>query len=273
MPYDKLLFRETNGNMYYYSERGIMDYFYKRLTENNENWRELLEEYIHFSNDETILSATESIDVIGEIDFGKNGFGSPDGIIIGYKDEKKEKISFLMFIEAKITSYGQSVRNHYSRNDENIYVIVKDGYNSTIKGQIELRYRFLRSLFYHRNRNDGTIAEPQRMIHLYRCYDIKYAEEEYTPRRLNMDGGLKHIRRLLLSAMDRNFKNFFKKTFFICATIENNGINDRKSFVNSYNDVLPKFKDMNNVTDRIGFLDLKKFITDAQQNNAITVVP
>lgn len=64
-----------------------------------------------------------------EPDFGREGFGTPDAIII-LENINQEKI--VIIFEAKLSSYGDSSKNPSYRGTDN--------FNSTINGQLELNY-------------------------------------------------------------------------------------------------------------------------------------
>lgn len=291
---DKFLFKENGGNIFYYSERGVMDYFYKTIADSAKGIREL-KKYLKVNEaEQSKLDAVKKLEIIGEIELGKNGFGSPDGIIFGLDDE--DEIKLMMFIEAKVVSYDKSVKTCFKTDKdhpEQILVIQK-GYNSTIKGQLELKYRFLRAFFTENNKKnqepgdlDLNIYEPKGIANAYRNYDIKYKEDidlsvENNRRHLLMERGLEHLaRRIQAIPYSRLFYILIKKVLFVAATNET-GIKDQEEFINKYNNpdfgnILPEFKlwgeKNGNRNNRIAFLNIKKFIKDKIDHGIIKRLP
>lgn len=89
----------------------------------------------------------EKVAIIIEPDFGKKGFGSPDAIIALRYTTGERKV---FIIEAKRTSFEKSCSNK-NRTDK--------GYNSTLKGQLELNYCLSLSLSNFKQ-SDNILVEP-----------------------------------------------------------------------------------------------------------------
>ena len=118
-----------------YSERGLMSYF--MFIDLPKYLPEFLQA-LNFPNDvknpfnENITKAI----IFSELDLGKKeGFGCPDGAI--YFEHNGKKTMILIEVKANET-YAKSY------NPKKKY---KKGYNSTIKGQLELRWRMKELLF------------------------------------------------------------------------------------------------------------------------------
>ena len=119
-----------------YSERGLMSYFmFIDLPELMPKFLKALsfpEGVESRFNDITITKAI----IFSELDLGKTvGFGCPDGAI--YFEHNGKKTMILIEVKANET-YAKSY------NPKKKY---KKGYNSTIKGQLELRWRMKELLF------------------------------------------------------------------------------------------------------------------------------
>lgn len=281
---EKFLFRETDGNILYYSERGIMGYFYATISQSK--GPDILRKYLNV--DDIAKEKVNKLDkllIIGEIDLGKrDGFGCPDGIIFGL--DKDGKPNLLMFIEAKITTYLNSVKSKYDNSGEGKIIINRDGYNSTIKGQIELKYRFLRALFSRPNEKEYLVTERPGVAKNYKKYDIKYEDiddnslrnEEKLRRHLKMENGLKYVltKINLLTSKDntKSFKNLITRTLFVIATNERN-LNSHQIFIQKYQDILPEFlgenHDYGDMHSRIAYLDINRFINDQKNAGSIEV--
>ena len=121
------LYEYNKNGIHYccYSERGAMSYYmFQELCLGKEN---ILIKSINQSNNQLFdIHKIKKFTIFSELDLGNKGFGKPDGAVFFiYKGEKK-----FIFIEAKINkSYKKS-------NNKSI------SYNSTLNGQIELKYRF-----------------------------------------------------------------------------------------------------------------------------------
>lgn len=130
-----------------YSERGIMAYyFFQHLADgvNLANFFNLLKE----CNNEKIPDDWNNftdVCIFSEFELGASGFGSPDGAISFKAGEK----SYFIFIEAK---FNETYEKSCGKLE-----VGRKGYNSTIKGQLELRYRFAHSLISTREYANGCM--------------------------------------------------------------------------------------------------------------------
>jgi hypothetical protein len=95
--------------------------------------------------------------IIIEPDLGKRGFGSPDAIIALQYTTGERKV---FIVEAKLTSFEKSC---YKKNTTD------KGYNSTLKGQLELNYCLALSLSKFKQ-SDSRLVEPD-WIKRTRYYD------------------------------------------------------------------------------------------------------
>lgn len=177
-----------------YSERGLMSYFMFVELPN------LMAEFLsalEFSDQgnaeipfkgikkENITNAT----IFSELDFGKQGFGCPDGAIYF----ENNGISTMILIEVKADeSYAESCK--------------KKKYNSTIKGQLELRWRMINLLFEEKTREkDGK-------HYIYETHDLKkkyQVHDQFYINKLNDDFG--SYRRLKITKGVEEVLEYFKK--------------------------------------------------------------
>jgi hypothetical protein len=100
----------------------------------NSVWVKFFNEIIEI--EEPLSLNIEKVDIIVEPDFGKKGFGSPDAVISmnvqGANDRK------IFFIEAKRDTFRNASEDKAKRSEK--------GFNSSLNGQLELKYRFTRAL-------------------------------------------------------------------------------------------------------------------------------
>lgn len=113
-----------------WGERGFVTTLLLDLTsfQTPDNISNFLNE-IELANGNKIQFEPQKIRCIIEPDFGREGFGTPDAIII-LENINQEKI--IIIFEAKLSNYGDSSKNPSLRGT--------DKFNSTINGQLELNY-------------------------------------------------------------------------------------------------------------------------------------
>jgi len=117
-----------------YSERGLMSYFmFIDLPKYLPEFLQALKFPKGVGSPFNDITITKAI-IFSELDLGKKeGFGCPDGAIyFEYKKDDKT-ISTMLLIEVKA---NETYEESYNPDQE-----YKKGYNSTIKGQFELRWR------------------------------------------------------------------------------------------------------------------------------------
>ncbi len=171
-----------------YSERGLMSYFmFVELPNLMAKFLSALEfpdqdnagSPFKGIKKENITNAT----IFSELDFGKQGFGCPDGAIYF----ENNGISTIILIEVKADeSYAESCK--------------KKKYNSTIKGQLELRWRMINLLFKEKTREkDGKhyIYETPDLKKTYQDHDRFYKnkpDEDFgSYRRLKITKGVEKV--------------------------------------------------------------------------------
>jgi hypothetical protein len=220
----KLYLRTTDAvTLGCYSERGIMSYFMFRVLASR------LSEFLalaQFSNGNPnrlkLDGPPQDIALFSELDFGNEGFGKPDGAIwFRHRDRPH-----LVLMEVKL---NQSYRAACSPTAS---------YNSTIRGQLELKWRLMR-LFKAGQivTDDGVqyVAECDPMLAFYRDKDRIYSRSAV--------GGplvLGNRRRLrLVQGVGEFFQRFvtpcaFEDIFYIALTV------DTGNPLDSNKDLLPR---------------------------------
>ena len=132
------------GTFECYSERGVLSYLVYRFLPHPNNIKRFLNE-LNFINgyNPFINNELNNIVLFSELDLGKRfGFGCPDGAIFLQKENK----NFMLFFEGK---FNEKYETSCGGNRK---------YNSTIQGQLELRWR---------------------AVSLYKKYQIQSVEGEY----------------------------------------------------------------------------------------------
>jgi hypothetical protein len=184
----ELILRTANATTQFgcYSERGLMSYFmFVVLPTQLGNFLADLQFPAGVANSFAYLNGTHpNATIFSELNFGNEGFGCPDGAIFVGTPEPA-----MLFVETKLNeSYEKSCGGA--------------SYNSTIRGQLELRWRMthLHRTKCHRN-YDGTlyIQETLAFKELYKGADNAFyghenRQDETWPgswRRLKITNGVK----------------------------------------------------------------------------------
>lgn len=210
----EMLFKKINDNceLGCYSERGLMAYFMfvqlpTQLPEFLKSLRFVEGVPNPFANQSESIS--KSI-IFSELDLGKrHGFGCPDGAIY-----LELPWPVMIFVEVKINkSYANSnlfVR-HEGRND---------GYNSTLKGQLELKWRLTE---LNRSRTTEKISinvELRETDDMFR----QYKEDDWFYRRRANNGNLTDRRHLRIDNGVRTFLDLLRdcgdQVYFLAVTKE-----------------------------------------------------
>ena len=139
-----------------YSERGCFSYLFFRYLPQKENFRKFLHS-IKFPNSNNEL---KNYTLFSELDLGK--FGSPDGGFLFVIGEQ----GYFVFVEGKLNeSYNESCKS--------------SNYGSSIRGQIELKYRMIYAELQRQkiDQNSELIIESQVIADLYKNRDDFYSKE------------------------------------------------------------------------------------------------
>lgn len=136
------------------------------------------------------------------VELGLSQFGDPDLIII-CKVEDNDK-PYCFFVEAKAVPYITSM---YDNKDG----IPEKGFNSSINGQLSLKYRFAIALNnWEKNYNNG-LSEPKNMFSLYQDSEEGLNDNKKHPRKIDKEKILKNILKPL------GLKNLDDKRFYFVA--------------------------------------------------------
>jgi len=136
-------------NFLMWGERGLVATLLLDLAElcDEESLKDFINQ-IELANQKTMDFSPINLKCIVEPDFGRVGFGNPDGVIV-LMDNQKNKLVILL--EAKRTSYNKASMDSNLREEE--------GYNSKINGQLELNYRLTTALATF-NKQSICLEEP-----------------------------------------------------------------------------------------------------------------
>lgn len=209
-----------------YGERGLMSYFMfvqlpKKLPEFLKSLRFPNEASKPFAN---LNESIQRSIIFSELSFGNEGFGSPDGAIYVQWPEP-----MMIFLEVKANeSYVASCNRTYS-------------YNSTIRGQLELRWRMTelhRSNCHQTYNGDTYLQETMEFKNVYQDRDKAFyghmdRDDPSWPgswRRLKIVEGVKDFLDLLSKCEDR---------VYFCA-ITNEGVDPKNPFDSIGDDHRPR---------------------------------
>ena len=184
-----------------YSERGLMSYFmFIDLPELMQKFLKALSFPEGVGSPFNDITITKAI-IFSELDLGKKeGFGCPDGAI--YFEHNGKKTMILIEVKANET-YAKSY------NPKKKY---KKGYNSTIKGQLELRWRMKELLFNEcfcndelKKCNEGKKKYLREIGSVRDFYvkdkdaEVKPHDEFYTEKKKKAENHLASWRRLIIN--------------------------------------------------------------------------
>jgi len=235
----------ANNRVGFYGERGLMTWLFNYAIPQRPWW---FADKVEMANGESlahILNVHSEADIcrvtsLNEFDLGKSGFGCPDGAVIV---ENRSGMKSWVFVEAKNESYekssmdwkvAESRRSAYDRKKEAAdgdltgRIEKNYGYNSSINGQLELKWRFVKALHATEWLNRGEIGnnlliiEGQTLATEYSPVDAFYWDKPSVPaasrvscyRRLRVSGGIKDI-------CKAHWRNISEENFyFIAITLE-----------------------------------------------------
>ena len=198
-----------------YSERGLMSYFmFIELPELMPKFLQALSFPEGVESPFNEITITKAI-IFSELDLGKTvGFGCPDGAIYFEYKKDDETISTMILIEVKANeTYKDSCKLKETKkkkddpNDEENSQEYEDGYNSTIKGQLELRWR-MKELLLNKcicnaklkpwNKGIKYLREIESMRYFYTSKNNQPHDEFYTDEK-NSKNTLASWRRLIIN--------------------------------------------------------------------------
>jgi hypothetical protein len=177
-----------------WGERGLVATLFMDLVEisiskkENSLWEKFFNEIIEIQEPLKLKKEEiEKVDVIIEPDFGNAGWGHPDVVIsMKVKGQNDRKI---FFIEAKRDKFEKECKNKEKRGE--------NGFNSSLNGQIELRYCFTRALIEWNN-PEQQIEDPDWIL------ETEYDKDRNSKKRLLKKGPV----------LDEVIKEYHLKTIF-----------------------------------------------------------
>jgi len=198
-----------------YSERGVMAYLFISLLREQP---ELILDNAQNGDGTTLRDSIEgvkNIRLLTEFELGNKGFGCPDsGLLL---QDNEDRWHFV-FVEAKTEPWAVSHQGPTQRTPEELSSLsyseldrlcVRDKFNSSINGQLELRWRFVNA-FRNTPENLDLVIErnvPELLMKSDRFYWRRRLLVDETKnsdwRRVQMGTGLRPLRELLLSVEDR----------------------------------------------------------------------
>jgi len=181
----KLIKKETSmATFECYSERGILSYFMFRFLPHSQNIYWFLSR-LHFPKETPVVlptSGVENLTIFSELSFGQEGFGLPDGAIY-FEHEGKAS---MIFLEGKTNeTYAKSCKGK--------------SFNSTIKGQLELRWRMVSLYKSHYSeavsfkKGIDYLQEIGSYVDHYSHRDPYYGKPRRDPRRVRLIEGVKKV--------------------------------------------------------------------------------
>jgi len=153
-----------NPQVYWYGERGIVNTIITHLTRNGDatdGIKMFLSAVLWADGRVPVwVETTQSVTLIVEV--GLADFGDPDLLIVC----RTPSATKLVFVEAKVVSYIDSMQSTVPSAGAR-WGMTQIGFNSSINGQLSLKYRFARAL----SRWDGNapaIAESSAVFNAYK---------------------------------------------------------------------------------------------------------
>lgn len=186
----EMFIRPAEGAIEYgcYSERGLMSYLMFVCLPKSRRLSDFLKLLKFPGNVPEQFSAVaanpEQVTLFSELNFGNEGFGCPDGAIYIHDPQPT-----MLFIETKLNeSYVESCN-----------ITDEKKYNSTIQGQLELRWR-LTHLYFNEPIQDNYVMETESLKKFYYKRDTFYhADSRQDPnkngswRRLEITEGVEYF--------------------------------------------------------------------------------
>ena len=149
-------------NIQWYGERGIVNAVVTFISHGDHEGRlERLKKFlkaIKWGNNNEQSWICEILDFKIVVELGLADFGNPDLIIV-CKD--KDNSRYCIFIEAKVGQYKKSMHSN-AKGMEN------GGFNSSINGQLSLKYRFATALKKDKEDGEQGLSEPKCIYDFYK---------------------------------------------------------------------------------------------------------
>jgi hypothetical protein len=139
------------SHVYWYGERGVINALVSHISR-REMQADDIKALLHavcWGNGETPEWVGRIQDFAFIVEVGLADFGDPDLLVVCYTDVGVK----LVFVEAKVVSYTESMQST-SPDGTSRWGMAQQGFNSSINGQLTLKYRFAKAL----SRWDGVSA-------------------------------------------------------------------------------------------------------------------
>ena len=162
--------------VFWYGERGIINALIGNMAGRKKGFTKAAQELlvaIEWEAGNKLEWIDEIQDVRAIVELGLGQFGDPDLILVCFTDMERVKKPYIVFIEAKAITYQESMKSNSNPG------MSASGFNSSINGQLTLKYRFAKSLKGW-NGSD-MIIEPDR---LHEAYQAEMNDLIKEPRRL-----------------------------------------------------------------------------------------
>lgn len=194
-----------------YSERGILSYFFFRYLTKRVNFQKFLK---YIFPQKFYDFEVQEFSIFSELDLGNQGFGKPDG---GFFFKINDQNHFVFFEGKFNESFIKSSRGKV--------------YNSSARGQIELKMRLVACVFSSpKNFEKKWVSENDEIKKHYEKTDCFYKNRKDEFRRLNLKGGVQRL------FCDYFFKCQKANIYFLIATKDN-----EDPFVDLPENVQPSF--------------------------------
>ncbi len=223
---EKDIITKAGAKIIRYGERGVVDTIVHSCVQKGQTKQFL--ELIKWGDgaSQNWIQNVESVAWIVEVGLSRTGFGDPDLILV-CKTSKGD--SYFVFIEAKVIQYNKSAMSNRESME-------KDHFNSSINGQLALKYRFVQACANWKGESP-EIEEPH-LIH--QQYREKMKDKSEDPRKLAKKEIIENI--LLKNGFDEaNLEN----SFFVAMTWDA----EPGPFVDIDKDIRPRFYDKTGVDD------------------------
>jgi len=210
-----------------YSERGLVNSLLCFMRQNPSHLRRFLEccdwdpaspNRRPLPDGDALLNALESgtasITYIVETSFAQ--FGDPDLIIVINSPERRWRF----FVEAKVIPYDKSAKENHTGPSPGMQ---QKGFNSSINGQLSLKYRLARALAVYR-KEEGRLQEPDSLFEAAKGDLLdpsgNRSNPKGAPRHLEKAANLKLLVERHLIQPRQSPEDFLRDTWFIALTHE-----------------------------------------------------
>jgi len=183
----------------WYGERGIINSIITHMQQSKAGFVEEVKKLIKKIQwaGENPADWTNSITYVHAlVELGLGQFGDPDLILVCKLDQGQKHI---IFLEAKAKTYRDSMMSNFDPG------MKAPGFNSSINGQLTLKYRFAQAIIAANNGLTKWVEEPKKLWKRY-CND-KLSDPISAPRRLKKHFIISDILKPLMSGikLDKSF--------------------------------------------------------------------